>query len=105
MIRRPPSATRTDTPFPFTTLFRSFRRPRGPFDAKLVIDDAVGALRLDAVAFRVEHREVGEIDVVRSDEQPLARALLAREIEDRAGAILRPRAAQDRKSTRLNSSH
>src|SRR3546814_20367196 len=28
MIRRPPSSTRTDTLFPYTTLFRS-RRPRG----------------------------------------------------------------------------
>src|SRR3546814_14233221 len=27
MIRRPPSATRTDTLFPYTTLFRSIRTP------------------------------------------------------------------------------
>src|SRR3546814_1067220 len=27
MIRRPPSSTRTDTLFPYTTLFRSLRRP------------------------------------------------------------------------------
>src|SRR3546814_2364763 len=27
MIRRPPRSTRTDTPFPYTTLFRSSRRP------------------------------------------------------------------------------
>src|SRR3546814_12905217 len=27
MIRRPPRSTRTDTLFPYTTLFRSFRRP------------------------------------------------------------------------------
>src|SRR3546814_9162039 len=26
MIRRPPRSTRTDTPFPYTTLFRSVRR-------------------------------------------------------------------------------
>src|SRR3546814_17701142 len=30
MIRRPPRSTRTDTLFPYTTLFRS--RPRGPGD-------------------------------------------------------------------------
>src|SRR3546814_6404822 len=29
MIRRPPRSTRTDTLFPYTTLFRSLRRPRG----------------------------------------------------------------------------
>src|SRR3546814_8847123 len=28
MIRRPPRATRTDTLFPYTTLFRSIKRPR-----------------------------------------------------------------------------
>src|SRR3546814_15286202 len=30
MIRRPPRATRTDTLFPYTTLFRSAGRPRHP---------------------------------------------------------------------------
>src|SRR3546814_9589843 len=29
MIRRPPRSTRTDTLFPYTTLFRSGRAPRG----------------------------------------------------------------------------
>src|SRR3546814_3086421 len=29
MIRRPPRSTRTDTLFPYTTLFRSRRRPDG----------------------------------------------------------------------------
>src|SRR3546814_4272765 len=30
MIRRPPRSTRTDTPFPYTTLFRSSAAPRRP---------------------------------------------------------------------------
>src|SRR3546814_10736430 len=30
MIRRPPRSTRTDTLFPYTTLFRSADRRRGP---------------------------------------------------------------------------
>src|SRR3546814_3836516 len=30
MIRRPPRSTRTDTLFPYTTLFRSVRRPFQP---------------------------------------------------------------------------
>src|SRR3546814_2885507 len=30
MIRRPPRSTRTDTLFPYTTLFRSCARPRRP---------------------------------------------------------------------------
>src|SRR3546814_18152782 len=29
MVRRPPRSTRTDTLFPYTTLFRSVARPRG----------------------------------------------------------------------------
>src|SRR3546814_18938922 len=52
MIRRPPRSTRTDTLFPYTTLFRSlhrhfqwgFRRQVPRFD--LAIDDAVPRLTL-----------------------------------------------------------
>src|SRR3546814_6110181 len=40
MIRRPPRSTRTDTLFPYTTLFRSVRRVR-PADAR--IGDARGS--------------------------------------------------------------
>src|SRR3546814_4143093 len=39
MIRRPPRSTRTDTLFPYTTLFRSMERPRRrrlPFRANLL---------------------------------------------------------------------
>src|SRR3546814_18384710 len=32
MIRLPPRSTRTDTRFPYTTLFRSRRRLRGPLE-------------------------------------------------------------------------
>src|SRR3546814_10574345 len=32
MIRRPPRSTRTDTRFPYTTLFRSAQRLRGPVE-------------------------------------------------------------------------
>src|SRR3546814_255083 len=38
MIRRPPRSTRTDTLFPYTTLFRSF----GPLGPWLVTADEVG---------------------------------------------------------------
>src|SRR3546814_2631066 len=48
MIRRPPRSTRTDTPFPYTTLFRSALddalhagRGRGVAD---ILDDEVGQL-------------------------------------------------------------
>src|SRR3546814_14048841 len=40
MIRRPPRSTRTDTPFPYTTLFRSHplrTRPQRPGDDELFL--------------------------------------------------------------------
>src|SRR3546814_14487913 len=88
MIRRPPRPTRTDTPFPYTTLFRSQRGD--------IVD-----------RFDQRHRAVGQL-AQRADDlgmagmadeddvpAPLARALgLAMDLRH-----------QDRKSTRLNSSH
>src|SRR3546814_4595699 len=60
MIRRPPRSTRTDTLFPYTTLFRSVVL-RSPDNARIQLSDAAifpdvddtalpPALRLDAVA-------------------------------------------------------
>src|SRR3546814_18266458 len=43
MIRRPPRSTRTDTLFPYTTLFRSF----GMFDTSPQLDCAGRILKLD----------------------------------------------------------
>src|SRR3546814_9905300 len=40
MIRRPPRSTRTDTLFPYTTLFRSDCRPAWPAIIAAVTDDA-----------------------------------------------------------------
>src|SRR3546814_5390721 len=37
MIRRPPRSTRTDTLFPYTTLFRSISDPPSPAEAKRVL--------------------------------------------------------------------
>src|SRR3546814_2604852 len=39
MIRRPPRSTRTDTLFPYTTLFRSRRRLRGAHPRGFSFDD------------------------------------------------------------------
>src|SRR3546814_3547652 len=114
MIRRPPRSTRTDTLFPYTTLFRSFRldergvvlwprrnqraaqkccrigvrAPRGRSIAKHTARKRTAATRRLEVPLRLdlfEHR--AEID-----------GLQVR--DGRAGD--RPK---DRKSTRLNSSH
>src|SRR3546814_1471957 len=37
MIRRPPRSTRTDTPFPYTTLFRSLHPKKGRHSSKRII--------------------------------------------------------------------
>src|SRR3546814_15037558 len=42
MIRRPPRSTRTDTLFPYTTLFRSFRA--GVYMKTLLRDPAAGIM-------------------------------------------------------------
>src|SRR3546814_16296798 len=52
MIRRPPRSTRTDTLFPYTTLFRSALRPSGPAFQHRVV------LRGDLRAFVGGHREL-----------------------------------------------
>src|SRR3546814_8746008 len=46
MIRRPPRSTRTDTLFPYTTLFRSYRRRFKNFVLALVVHYA-GRTNLD----------------------------------------------------------
>src|SRR3546814_9228060 len=53
MIRRPPRSTRTDTRFPYTTLFRSV------FDAVLAGADHLGVVRR-AVGVEHVHVEIGE---------------------------------------------
>src|SRR3546814_15621931 len=50
MIRRPPRSTRTDTPFPYTTLFRSFQR----------IEAAVAADVENAFPVQICRQGVGE---------------------------------------------
>src|SRR3546814_15313078 len=97
MLRRPPISTRTDTLFPYTTLFRS--------------DHAGAGFRmqpLDRRAHRLERRQdlviqlgpdraaqAGIAEEAGGDRSEVAIALLAHRL----------RRFVDRKSTRLNSSH
>src|SRR3546814_17898670 len=93
-MRRPPRSTLTDSLFPYPTLFRSLAlRPwvRGHADgedAGRAVSDAAGG---DAAAARIP-------SAARAD--PLA---VGRD-RDLRGAVRRG-GAEDRKSTRLNSSH
>src|SRR3546814_12221208 len=59
MIRRPPRSTRTDTLFPYTTLFRSVGLPKAKdliFSGRRV--DATDALQLGIADRVVEHQEL-----------------------------------------------
>src|SRR3546814_11719505 len=88
MLRRPPRSPRTDTLFPYTTLFLSVLNP---------LSVEPGDLRLDVVAGKLEPS--GATDLAASlripgqHEEGLA-------LQDEEGAV-----CVDRKSTRLNSSH
>src|SRR3546814_20322317 len=95
MIRRPPRSTRTDTLFPYTTLFRS---------DQLRQDDGAGHVG-DQAPPSLEH---GELGVGRHDPDVGAHGDLETATEggtvergDHRDVELLP----DRKSTRLNSSH
>src|SRR3546814_4537764 len=116
MIRRPPRSTRTDTLFPYTTLFRSrqHQRPRG--DERAAAGDDVQAV-FEALELAPGGRAgvAGEVDALREegvqfglvgiDRFPglVDPGLRLRRVRDRLGDVREHLA--DRKSTRLNSSH
>src|SRR3546814_13176383 len=98
MIRRPPRSTRTDTLFPYTTLFRS------PGAADRQLADAQREERGDQCQC--------ENEVVEEDHAVTRRVVHPEErAEGHVGLRPRPLEGQseegrpDRKSTRLNSSH
>src|SRR3546814_5884185 len=120
MIRRPPRSTRTDTLFPYTTLFRSAdryaarpRRERSALDRRVPDRQARG--RPAAVLAS------GLVGLDRTRElQGAAAAMVRDDLPDRYHARKRlpardpwlapprssaPPSRGDRKSTRLNSSH
>src|SRR3546814_8669995 len=115
MLRRPPRSTRTDTLFPYTTLFRSLK------SVYARIADPLARAGLPLYAQHVDPIDTGTlVDIFRDD--PHASLLgtdALRDGVDVPGHSLRmvvmegvpwPRptvlhGARDRKSTRLNSSH
>src|SRR3546814_1944710 len=116
MIRRPPRSTRTDTLFPYTTLFRSaaalpppchasgFRSPRSSTTATA---DWSGA----ALGLHVRRQETHVVGLAERDAE-LAQDRVCRgdvEVQVRhhvlAHVLAARKLAVDRKSTRLNSSH
>src|SRR3546814_4294120 len=118
MIRRPPRSTRTDTLFPYTTLFRSYRW--------FIVPGLVGilaffsALMLTSLSIARE-RELGTFDQLlvsptSTFEIIVSKSLPALAIGTVLGLVMIAAGAfvfgipftgsfLDRKSTRLNSSH
>src|SRR3546814_11874173 len=108
MIRRPPRSTRTDTLFPYTTLFRS---PTSSKRANTMTNTSGAAApqepnRLSALSVPQIHRlmavEADTIAKAKSRLDALQGEVSARFKEEVTAAYDR---AGDRKSTRLNSSH
>src|SRR3546814_17148910 len=103
MRRHPPRSTRTDTLFPSTTLFRSFRKPRGTVLNDVPIAcDAGGCLSGPGLKREASASEAVTIVIEIGDH--------FEEVADYDGSPGRivakmPVIGIDRKSTRLNSSH
>src|SRR3546814_16683540 len=110
MIRRPPRSTRTDTLFPYTTLFRSVARGDPTVRPHNTLE-GIGrtgrhggniVFRVAVILFKLGHRHVMSMHMLASlygfggepNNLPVAPYGLA--------LLNRP---EDRKSTRLNSSH
>src|SRR3546814_20808368 len=102
MIRRPPRSTRTDTLFPYTTLFRSVADRRREHDHRIAT----------AEPQRPQERLLDQRAEDQADEDRRhVVAGLAGDVADDAEGQREPHVEEvfacrkDRKSTRLNSSH
>src|SRR3546814_1789334 len=103
MIRRPPRSTRTDTLFPYTTLFRSVDSPeeaRMLDDVGLPQKRALGATIMDWDKLRIFHAVAEAGSFTHAGELlNLSQSAVSRQISALEDSL------KDRKSTRLNSSH
>src|SRR3546814_11907291 len=98
MIRRPPRSTRTDTLFPYTTLFRSIAETPSA---------GSGAWTLQAFLGEIEHfgTHTALLAVKGGAVESWTFAELANCARRLAGGLLREGVGPDRKSTHLNSRH
>src|SRR3546814_14891691 len=94
MIRRPPRSTRTDTLFPYTTLFRSSTGGDGADDSAHGTGSETGTER----DFSGSAGPARRINTAKADLRPLS-------VYDRPHQHAATSPSGDRKSTRLKSSH
>src|SRR3546814_14846437 len=97
MIRRPPRSTRTDTLFPYTTLFRSTPQPM--LQVVATEHEITKHRFAQFIAHAVAGIRIGQVHADRRD--PFLGAVAAY-LGTRQEAVV---GLGDRKSTRLNSSH
>src|SRR3546814_9390521 len=112
MIRRPPRSTRTDTLFPYTTLFRSWRPVRAFDDSAQVFIEFPAGIGQGEIPplFVIGPNGGGELVNYRVRERYIVVDRLFSAAELRLGkhpqqTVRIVRDDGDRKSTRLNSSH
>src|SRR3546814_7066525 len=106
MRRRPPRSTRTDTLFPYTTLFRSFvvLEALKPLDPRFRGDDALAKAAALCAAAPVRHLMIFATTPAPTVRPP-SRIAKRRPSSIATGLISVTAIFTDRKSTRLNSSH
>src|SRR3546814_6091086 len=97
MIRRPPRSTRTETLFPYTTLFRSLKTQTITRHDGSIVTFEIEPERKDALLNGVD-----DIAVSLSKSPQILRW---EEKSQRIAPSIPADVARDRKSTRLNSSH
>src|SRR3546814_17607554 len=95
--RLPPYSTRTDTLFPYTTLFRAQRVEEGDIMAKLDPVDADAERALAASQLAAARSQIGGVQAQLHEAEVDAKRL--------ATLVGQRLVSKDRKSTRLNSSH
>src|SRR3546814_21159659 len=97
MLRRPPISTRTDTLFPYTTLFRSNSSPK-------IMISTTGTTTISRLLAEISCSGAAVVDPVAGRQFHLAGDLLPQLLDERAQVAI-AHVGRDRKSTRLNSSH
>src|SRR3546814_2758133 len=105
MIRRPPRSTRTDTRFPYTTLFRSYGAGRWAADVR-----DIGKVGAQLLLVGVVQRQApgGIVGFTAGPQQAVGQSVVFAEqagVDMAQSHYARAGPGGDRKSTSLNSSH